>query len=93
MQWLMVYLAKFPKVQSKLHHEIEKIANDNNNKKIEICDSIKAHYTNAFIAEVFRLSSISDASLIDPHSVGKDVVFHGKYYPKGTQVLYFRVSF
>lgn len=83
LQWALLYMMTFPKVQAKVQDEIDKVAGRDQPLTIEHKQSMP--YLTATIYEILRFSS--QAVLGVPHCAGVDTQVMGYTIPKGTQVL------
>ncbi len=81
--WTLLYLIKYPEWQDKLYQEITTISGGNN-RRMNLKDQAQAHLVNAFVTEVVRHSP--SRVMFPNHEITEDVVFEGKFFPKGTQV-------
>ncbi|XP_021967099.1 farnesoate epoxidase [Folsomia candida] len=80
--WLMMYLSKFPDVQTKFHEEIESVTG--NSRPTTISDRSKMPYTEALLAETLRFSTITPQGV--QHRALKDQEYHGYFIPKDTVI-------
>ncbi|KAB7493702.1 Cytochrome P450 2L1 [Armadillidium nasatum] len=76
--WAVFYLASFPEVQKKLHAEIDKEIPKGN--LVNADDKKRLPYTEAFLNEVLRFSSLIPLGVF--RSVSKDIKFGGYTIPK-----------
>ncbi len=82
--WTMLYMIKYPETQDRMYKEISAITGGNN-RKVLLEDQNKTHFLNSFVTEVVRHSP--SRVLFPNHEISEDVVFEGKFFPKGTQVI------
>ncbi|KAB7500210.1 Cytochrome P450 2L1 [Armadillidium nasatum] len=80
--WAILYLSKYPNVQKKLQAEIDEFLP----KGVQFLmkDKTKLPYTEAFIAEILRLSSVVS---IPPRAAEEDTKIGPYFIPKGSWVL------
>lgn len=83
LEWCVLYLLKYPEEQEKIFSEVSRIT-VGNRRRVTLEDRPEAHYTNAFIDEVFR--HCPEGTIPPPHKTLADVTFRGKFIPKDTQV-------
>jgi len=84
-EWCLAYLLNFPEWQEKIFAEISMLTNDNE-RSIHLNDRSDAHFTNAFIEEVSRLTPM--VIFPPPRKTLLDATLEDKLIPKGTQVMY-----
>ncbi|XP_054843083.1 cytochrome P450 1A1-like isoform X2 [Eublepharis macularius] len=82
LQWIFLYLIKYPKIQAKIQEEIDgKIG-----LKLPRFDDRKyLHYTEAFISEMFRHTSFIPFTI--PHRATKDTTLNGYCIPQNTCIF------
>ncbi|XP_048742507.2 cytochrome P450 1A1-like [Ostrea edulis] len=81
--WLLLYMAEYPEVQTKIQEEIEeKIGN----RRVTANDREQMPWTEATIIESMRLAGVSPLGL--PHCATEDVFVNGYMIKKGTVVLF-----
>ncbi|NXI38475.1 CP1A4 protein, partial [Galbula dea] len=81
--WSLMYAALYPDIQKKIQEELDQTIGWE--RKPRLSDRGMLPYTEAFILEVFRLSSFLPFTI--PHSTTKATVLNGYYIPKGTCVF------
>ena len=69
MEWLKLYLLKFPDNQEKIHQEISQLT-DGNTRPICLTDRANTHYLNAFIDEVGRHWPVLVTAAVSLHQGG-----------------------
>jgi len=82
--WSLVYFLNFPKLQERLHEEIQDKIGD---RPPKIEDREEMPLVNAFMMEVLRHADIAPLGVA--HEVSRDIVFRGYSIPKGTMVIPF----
>ncbi|XP_071943812.1 cytochrome P450 1A1-like [Antedon mediterranea] len=80
--WLLLYMAAFPEVQSKIQKQMDEVLGDT---KPTIMDEKKLPLLCATVYETLRYSSLSLLGV--PHSATQDTTIGGYYIPKDTQVM------
>ncbi|KAL7640317.1 UNVERIFIED_CONTAM: hypothetical protein RMT77_009732 [Armadillidium vulgare] len=83
--WIVFYLATFQHVQKKLHEEIDEVLPKGTAFTLE--HKSRLPYTEAFLSEVFRYSSLVSLGAI--HTTRSDVNFAGYTIPKDAFVIPF----
>ena len=81
--WAVLYLANFPEVQQKVWEEVERVVGRDRCPRASDAQSMT--YTNAFILELLRHTSVVPFAL--PHSTLANTRLEGIYLPKDTFVL------
>ncbi|XP_055992935.1 cytochrome P450 2F5 [Sorex fumeus] len=76
-------LMKYPKVQARVHEEIDRVVGRARLPTVE--DRVSMPYTDAVIHEVQRFADVIPMNL--PHRVIRDTNFRGFVLPKGTDVI------
>ncbi|XP_062999666.1 cytochrome P450 2W1-like [Elgaria multicarinata webbii] len=82
LQWAVLLLTKYPKVQKKIQEEIAEVVKPGNWATYE--DRKNMHYTHAVIHEVQRFITLLPHV---PRSTSVDTHFRGYFLPKGTMVI------
>ena len=82
-QWLLAYIVNYPQFQERIQRELD--ANVGKSRLPVLQDKQNLPFTEAFILEVMRLSSIVPISL--PHAPNRDAEFRGHRIPKGVILL------
>lgn len=77
-RWAVFYLAKYPEIQKKVQKEIDSVVPKDELPSLEHKDRL--HYTEAFIHEVLRVSSV--APLGGPHTNSEEIELGGYRIPK-----------
>ncbi|CAH1786909.1 unnamed protein product [Owenia fusiformis] len=80
MHWAVLYMASYPKIQSKVHAEISAVIGDG--RQPQIGDKINMKYTEACILEINRKSSLTPMAL--PHATTCDTTLNGYTIPAKT---------
>ncbi|XP_041013393.1 cytochrome P450 89A2-like [Juglans microcarpa x Juglans regia] len=83
LQWVLAYLVKHPRVQSKLFAEISKVV-AKGAKEVEEDDLHKIPYLKAVVLETLRIHPPN--TLLVPHTPMEDVELGGYTIPKDTKV-------
>ncbi|XP_022329135.2 cytochrome P450 2B2-like [Crassostrea virginica] len=83
LQWIILYLIKYPVVQTKCIFEIKKVIGLD--ATVEFSDKEKLPYVTATINEVQRISTLGAISL--PRTCLEDVEIDGKVIPKGSFII------
>ncbi|XP_015253799.1 PREDICTED: cytochrome P450 2J6-like [Cyprinodon variegatus] len=81
--WALLFLAKHPEVQEKVHAEIEKVIGSS--RQPSMADRPNMPYTDAVIHEIQRMGNI--VPLNGLRVAAKDTTLGGYLIPKGTSVL------
>ena len=68
LQWMLLLLANYPLIQTKLRQEIENVIGD---RTPEHRDIIECHYVNAFISETLRFRPVLPFGV--PHKTVHDI--------------------
>lgn len=82
--WTLAYLALNPKVQERLHQELDDVIG--RERQPELADKPSLPYMEATIYEVLRYSSL--VPLLFPHSTTTDTTLNGFDIPQDTIVLF-----
>ncbi|XP_046332858.2 cytochrome P450 2J4-like [Haliotis rufescens] len=82
-RWTLLYFLHYPEVQEKCFREIQE--HIGLSRRPSMKDKTSLNYVTATITEVQRCSDIVPTGI--PHSVSKDVLFHGYTFPKGVTVI------
>uniref|UniRef100_UPI00398F5DBE cytochrome P450 1D1 n=1 Tax=Pristiophorus japonicus TaxID=55135 RepID=UPI00398F5DBE len=83
LQWCFLYLIRYPEIQTRLQEEIDKNLGQDRSPRFE--DRILLPYMEAFINEVFRITSFVPFTI--PHSTTANAVLNGYSIPKDTCVF------
>ncbi|XP_041348377.1 steroid 17-alpha-hydroxylase/17,20 lyase-like [Gigantopelta aegis] len=83
LDWAMLYVASHPKVQSKMHEEVDQVLPKDGTMLMSYRNHLP--YTEAVLHEVMRLSSVVPLSL--PHTTICDTKIGDYDVPQGTTVL------
>ncbi|CAG7832600.1 unnamed protein product [Allacma fusca] len=83
MEWLCLYLTKFPEIQRKLNDEIDAKIGSCRNPSLH--DELNMPYAQAVINETLRMSSIASFGIF--HKALKDVNLKGIFMPKNTLII------
>ncbi|RXG51103.1 cytochrome P450 2L1, partial [Armadillidium vulgare] len=81
--WAVFYLATFPKVQQKVHKEIDSVLS--NGILVTHEDKSRLPYMEAFVSEVLRYSSLVANGV--PHTVHEDVKLRDYIIPKDSVIF------
>ncbi|XP_013395439.1 cytochrome P450 1A1 [Lingula anatina] len=81
--WALLYMIMDPKIQERLQNEVDDVIGPARNPRLDDMGSLP--YTEAFILETLRKSSIAPLSL--PHATTKDTTLYGYHIPRGTWVI------
>ncbi|XP_071548209.1 cytochrome P450 2L1-like [Panulirus ornatus] len=82
-RWTILYLMKYPKVQARIHQELDAVVPRGTYPSLEHRD--KLPYFEAMIHEVHRIVSLVPLNL--PHTTSQDMELSGYNIPKGTVVM------
>ncbi|XP_077200902.1 cytochrome P450 1A1-like [Paroedura picta] len=82
LQWMLLYLIKYPKMQAEIQEEIDGKIGLNPPR---FDDRKKLHYMEAFINEVFRHTSFMPFTI--PHCTTRETVLKGYYIPQNTCIF------
>ncbi|KAG8445790.1 hypothetical protein GDO86_010540 [Hymenochirus boettgeri] len=82
LQWGILFMIKYPKIQMKVQKEIEKVIGSN---QPQLKHKTLMPYTNAVIHEIQRFADVLPLNL--PRSTTQDLTFRGYFLPKGTVVI------
>ncbi|RXG70235.1 cytochrome P450 2L1 [Armadillidium vulgare] len=82
-KWIILYLTKYPEMQKKVHEEIDKALP--RNQLPTLLDKDKLVYTQAFINEVLRISTVTMFGLY--HAFDEDFEINGYCIPKDAIVI------
>ncbi|XP_048340251.1 cytochrome P450 1B1 [Sphaerodactylus townsendi] len=83
LQWLLIFLVRYPDVQAKLQEEIDKVVGRGRLPCAE--DQSHLPYVMAFLYESMRFSSFVPVTI--PHSTTVDTTLMGYHIPKNTVVF------
>jgi len=85
MEWLIYILIRHPRVQKKLHAELDAVIGPD---RLPTYDDVKNKlpYLNAVILELFRFKHFAPFGI--PHHTTKDTTLGGYNIPKDTQVMF-----
>ncbi|XP_072014923.1 cytochrome P450 2A10-like [Amphiura filiformis] len=83
LQWGSQYLVRYPKVQDRIHREIDTVVGRNRLPKLD--DKNNLPYTQAVIAELHRIISLLPLSAF--HVAGDTTTFRGYTIPKNSVVI------
>ncbi|XP_009295398.3 cytochrome P450 2J4 isoform X1 [Danio rerio] len=81
--WALLYMAKYPDVQEKVHTEIDQVIGQSRQPLME--DRAHLPYTYAVMHEVQRFANV--LAFIPPRVASKDTTVAGFLIPKGVMVL------
>ncbi|ELU03104.1 hypothetical protein CAPTEDRAFT_192293 [Capitella teleta] len=81
-EWLVLYVARFPHTQTILHKELDDIVG--RAREPQLKDKAKLNYLEACIVETYRLANIFSALL--PHTVKREVRLAGYTIPRGASI-------
>ncbi|KAM3912257.1 cytochrome P450 2C42-like [Leptodactylus fuscus] len=79
----LLMLVKYPEIQDKVREEIDQVIGRVKEPKAD--DRNHMPYTNALLHEIQRYCDIFPIAFM--RATARDVIFHGHYIPKGTDVL------
>ncbi|XP_075209674.1 cytochrome P450 1B1 [Chanos chanos] len=83
MQWILLFLVKYPTIQTKLQQHIDKVVGRDRLPSVE--DKSSLAYLSAFIYETMRYTSFVPVTI--PHSTTCDVTIEGFHITKDTVVF------
>ncbi|KAJ7342302.1 hypothetical protein JRQ81_010049 [Phrynocephalus forsythii] len=83
LQWLLIFLIRYPKVQAKLQEEIDKVIGRDRLPCVE--DQPHLPYVMAFLYESMRFSSFVPVTI--PHCTTVDTSLMGYHIPKDTVIF------
>nr|XP_033794813.1 cytochrome P450 1B1-like [Geotrypetes seraphini]XP_033794814.1 cytochrome P450 1B1-like [Geotrypetes seraphini]XP_033794815.1 cytochrome P450 1B1-like [Geotrypetes seraphini] len=83
LQWLILFLVRYPKVQAKLQEEVDRIVGRDRLPSIE--DQPSLPYVMAFLYELMRFSSFVPVTI--PHATTTETSLLGYHIPKDTVVF------
>ncbi|XP_034153124.1 cytochrome P450 1B1-like [Esox lucius] len=83
LHWLLLLLAKYPKIQIRLQEQIDKVVGRDRLPNME--DKASLAYLDAVIYETMRYTSFVPLTI--PHSTTSDVTIEGLHIPKDTVVF------
>uniref|UniRef100_A0A8C1V8J5 Cytochrome P450 2J6-like n=2 Tax=Cyprinus carpio TaxID=7962 RepID=A0A8C1V8J5_CYPCA len=83
LSWALLYMAKFPEVQEKVHSEIDQVIGQTRQPLME--DRAHLPYTYAVMHEILRFANV--LAFIPPRVASKDTTVAGCLIPKGVMVL------
>lgn len=84
MSWLLLYTTAFPRVQERIHAELDDVIG--NGRKVELKDKSELVYTNAVILEVMRI--VSPLPFAVPHYAITDSKIEGFYVDQDTVIIF-----
>ena len=82
LHWIILYMAKYPAVQSRVYHEIHDVLGNRHPRNM---DQESLAYTYSTLMEICRHVSPTPLSL--PHSTTKDTILNGYRIAEGTMVF------
>ncbi|NXT23085.1 CP1A4 protein, partial [Syrrhaptes paradoxus] len=83
LSWSIMYAALYPDIQKRIQEELDQVVGQE--RRPRLSDRSTLPYTEAFILEMFRHSSLLPFTI--PHSTTKATVLNGYYIPKNTCVF------
>ncbi|XP_072014928.1 cytochrome P450 2B4-like [Amphiura filiformis] len=83
LQWGSQYLVRYPKVQDRIHREIDTVVGRNRLPKLD--DKLNLPYTQAVIVELHRIISLFPLAAF--HVAGDTTTFRGYTIPKNSVVI------
>ncbi|KTF93793.1 hypothetical protein cypCar_00031964 [Cyprinus carpio] len=83
LSWAVLYMAKYPEVQEKVHSEIDQVIGQTRQPLME--DRAHLPYTYAVMHEIQRFANV--LAFIPPRVANKDTTVAGCLIPKGVMVL------
>ncbi|KAE8289787.1 Cytochrome P450 1B1 [Larimichthys crocea] len=83
LHWILLLLAKYPEIQTKLHELIDKVVGRDRLPSVD--DRGNLTYLDAFIYETMRFTSFVPMTI--PHSTTSEVTIEGLHIPKDTVIF------
>ncbi|ELT92666.1 hypothetical protein CAPTEDRAFT_53271, partial [Capitella teleta] len=81
-EWLVLYVARFPHIQTILHKELDDIVG--RAREPQLKDKAKLNYLEACMLETYRLANIFPGLI--PHTVRRNVWLAGYTIPRGASI-------